>query len=289
MWKYYFCLNRNCGYYYNGDINNSVDSTRYFPPLEGAPTEAVYCPGCGRLCGSTSREEAWAYNVDRYKCSVCGDTRYNAPQGYSHFSPQLSGQIHGAYTTTERQLKCDKTVGKYYDANGNECPCLCGKTVKTITAAAPEQVVRLGDPVNAKAFLELYNGQRVSGYECTVSGYDPNDLTGAWQEVTLTVKSSDYPYVYNSITGKREPGTASTKIRVKTYKPVHRLELRWNRGGEMICLSDDAEEESRGATSAVYVTGEGERVRIAVKPHEGYEFFGELSGKNVIFSERNSG
>ncbi len=269
---YYYCGNRNCGWYYDGDpVGNAVKECRYYVSSYGTwyPSDYVssyYCDWCGRSCRSKSqREDRYTSSIERLRCSSCGAIAYDPP--YSNCSPRYEFRTHGSYSTTQQRLICTKQLGAYYDGEGNPAGCVCDRIVKAIAPEEPEQVVRLGERPNTKVALALYNGQLIPDYECSYEGFDPYDLSGAWQNVTLTVRNEDYPYRYNETTKKREAGTKSTTIRVKVLG-YYDLSLVSDEGGRIACgkKADGSWDFSKQNLSVLV----GSRVTVGVVPSAGY-------------------
>ncbi len=262
---YHYCANSRCSNYYKGDVIKNYQYCHSEYSWYTVPTdERGTCDSCGQRLYTRAITEYHNEWLTRVKCSACGDITYDYATNYV---PYHQGRVHGSYTTKENRLVCTKEVGCYYDNSGNKCAPVCGKTVKAITAVEPEQVVRLGEMPNANVVLSLYNGQIVSDYTCDISGYNPNDLTGAWQEVTLTVKSADYPYRYDSATGNRVAGTASVKIRVKVLGKFN-VNLDADSGGTISGEKDGGGNWLFDKSSVEYLVGS--RVSVCAMPAAGY-------------------
>ncbi len=227
----------------------------------------LVCPDCGQSMQYIRTMYKYRKNGRGMKltCSKCGET-YLTVNGGSlgglHMAA-TAGNTHGYYNAKEQRLVCTKEVGAYYDSNGNRCSCICDKIVNSMSAAAPEQVLRPGEAINNKATLGLYNGQSVANYSCEVSGFNPNDYSGNWQTVTLTTGTSDYPYRINA-SGNREAGATSVQIRVKILKPVYNLRIVSSEGGKVV-FGPEGDNEILRITFT-----EGDKTVGKVVPEEGF-------------------
>ncbi len=228
----------------------------------------LVCPDCGQSMQYISTLYKYRKNGRGMKltCSKCGDT-YLTVNGGSlgglHMAA-TAGNTHGYYNAKEQKLVCTKEIGAYYDSNGNRCSCICDKIVNSMSAAAPEQVLRPGEAINNKATLGLYNGQSVADYSCDVSGFNATDYSGNWQTVTLTTSTSDYPYRINA-SGNREAGAKSVQIRVKILG-YYDVELVSGAGGSIVPKSGGTVSADKKNINCLV----GNTVSVEAVPDAGY-------------------
>ncbi len=259
---YYVCKWRLCSNY-----GYDFATSSYWVPERGGAThyygnyeEYKRCPYCNEEYPIHHRRW-YQYRYFHIYASYCNKCNQN----FTSTSDYRTG-THGWRWTTRNELICGKEQGAYYESNGAPGSCICDKIVSTVTPDEPVQIVQYGEPINAKATLSLYNGQIVSDYECEVTGYDPNDLSGNFQTVTLTVKD-EYPYAYNAEANKRETRKQSTTIQVKVlgYYDVH---LVSGEGGRIAGVRNpDGTWDSTDTTLSCLV---GSRVTLAIIPDRGY-------------------
>ncbi len=259
---YYVCKWRLCSNY-----GYDFATSSYWVPERGGAThyygnyeEYKRCPYCNKEYPIHHRRW-YQYRYFHIYASYCNKCNQN----FTSTSDYRTG-THGWRTVTRNELICGKEQGAYYESNGAPGSCICDRIVSTVTPDEPVQIVQYGEPINAKATLSLYNGQIVSDYECEVTGYDPNDLSGNFQTVTLTVKD-EYPYAYNAEANKRETRKQSTTIQVKVlgYYDVH---LVSGEGGRIAGVQNpDGTWDSTDTTLSCLV---GSRVTLAIIPDRGY-------------------
>ena len=287
------CTNRNCSYYYEGDRNNYFTNAWYYtitgygkrqPPYPDFPKLPLICEECGKTCVTRTVQDEKTYEEIVFcKCDKCGSIKKGDQRAVNvmwdhYYEPYYEGTIHGAYSVTEKQLVCTKDPGKYYDENGRVCECICRKIVTGIIPDQEEQILPPGDMPNARVTLSLYNGECVPGYICGISGYDGEDRSGKWQEVTLTVSEEEYPYVFTD--GERRKEAAEVTIRVKNELPKHSLILNASEGGRIIRLPGGEEEST--------AVREGDEVRLLVQPYDGL-FIDEIRVNGEAIAERPEG
>ena len=248
------------------------------------------CPYCGNKCysGLYEHPNASSYRWQQYSweymdCSSCGAFNCRLNGNFSLIPGTVNYSTHRTKTVTENILTCMKELGSYYDSNGNKSNCICDRIVNTISAVAPEQILRPGEAINNKVTLGLYNGQTVADYSCEVSGFDPTDHSGNWQTVTLTTGTSDYPYRING-SGKREAGAGSVQIRVKILKPTYNVRTVDTEGGKIVFCPEGKE------TFEWITAAEGDKVVGKVLAKEGY--FTEklvIDGREVMLQTEDNG
>ncbi|MCR5585361.1 MAG: InlB B-repeat-containing protein [Lachnospiraceae bacterium] len=273
-WKYFYCANRKCGYYYDGDkIGNAVESCRYYVSEHGTWYDSGYvssvrCPDCGKRCSSTTRtEDSYSARIDRVRCSSCGAVEYDGP--YPNVTPRKLYTVHGYHTVTRQQLTCKKELGVYYDENGNKAGCVCDRIVSRAIAEEETQTLRPGEPINTNGIALLYNGQVVEvtaakrDVDCFLTGSHVNVDNSTIEEYTVKIDETKYPYHIDDKTGKRENGSASYKITVYRKEPEYEIIAETGEGGSLGSFAADDGVEKKSFS-------EGKEVMIVASPYSGW-------------------
>ncbi len=267
--RYYYCNNRRCGYYYEGDpIENYVKREYYWDP-EGPSYSGYRCPGCDRRCGTRTVSETKTEDVLQVKCTGCGATKYLIDSGSYEPNHRERGRVHGDTTVSESYLSCTKELGAYYDEAGRKCECVCDKIVTRAIAEEETQILRPGEEVNCRGVVMTYNGQ---WHEVTAAKHDIGDYrinnyfvdNCTVEEYKIPLDEELFPFYYDKETGKRVKGRSYYKITVYRKAPEFEIKIKSSEGGKVLALSSDIN-SSEGKKFA-----EGDEAEIVVTPFYGW-------------------